>query len=285
MFRTHTLYWRKESLLIPVLEKWVIFFLFFSFVVLINHLGLDPVCPLGCAQVQSHANWRVKPEAVMEPLQQQAAQPGPPQPQNLAPLGMDAREKQGQQMREAQFLYAQKLVTQTLLSATPGRPSGSSSLGPLVRVPPATAVTQVFEGNSANSEPEEEEGGLEDDNGDDDIAEVAEKEAQAASKYSQGQKVACQDPRAAPISGLLPAPGLPPHGQQAQEDHTKDATKAPPAVSTAGQPGWNQDEQLKQVSLSHVGVIHLFFLKASQRGLWAARTKVCDSVCLVTLLQ
>ncbi|KAF6128851.1 AT-rich interaction domain 3B [Phyllostomus discolor] len=101
----------------------------------------------------------------MEPLQQQAAQPGPPQPPNLAPLGMDAREKQGQQMREAQFLYAQKLVTQTLLSATPGRPS---------------------------------------------------------------------------------APGLPPHGQQAQEDHTKDATKAPPTVSTAGQPGWNQDEQLKQ---------------------------------------
>ncbi|XP_045704637.1 AT-rich interactive domain-containing protein 3B [Phyllostomus hastatus] len=182
----------------------------------------------------------------MEPLQQQAAQPGPPQPPNLAPLGMDAREKQGQQMREAQFLYAQKLVTQTLLSATPGRPSGSSSLGPLVRVPPATAVTRVFEGNSANSEPEEEEGGLEDDDGDDDIAEVAEKEAQAASKYSQGQKVACQDPRAAPISGLLPAPGLPPHGQQAQEDHTKDATKAPPTVSTAGQPGWNQDEQLKQ---------------------------------------
>ncbi|KAM5338167.1 AT-rich interactive domain-containing protein 3B isoform 2-T2 [Glossophaga mutica] len=182
----------------------------------------------------------------MEPLQQQAAQPRPPQPPNLAPLGMDAREKQGQQMREAQFLYAQKLVTQTLLSATPGRPSGSSSLGPLVRVPPATAVTRVFEQNSANSEPEEEEGGLEDDDGDDDIAEVAEKEAQAASKYSQGQKVACQDSRAGPISGVLPAPGLLPHGQQAQEDHTKDATKAPPAVSTAGQPGWNQDEQLKQ---------------------------------------
>ncbi|XP_036902936.1 AT-rich interactive domain-containing protein 3B isoform X2 [Sturnira hondurensis] len=185
----------------------------------------------------------------MEPLQQQAAQPQPPQPPqppHPAPLGMDAREKQGQQMREAQFLYAQKLVTQTLLSATPGRPSGSSSLGPLVRVPPATAVTRVFERSSANSEPEEEEGGLEDDGGDDDIAEEAEKEARAASKYSQGQKVACQDPRVAPISGLLPAPGLPPHGQQAQEDHTKDHTKAPPAISTAGQPGWNQDEQLKQ---------------------------------------
>ncbi|XP_071078023.1 AT-rich interactive domain-containing protein 3B isoform X2 [Desmodus rotundus] len=183
----------------------------------------------------------------MEPRPQQAAQQRPPQPPTLAPPGMDAREKQGQQMGEAQFLYAQKLVTQTLLPATPGRPSGSSSLGPLVRVPPATAVTRVFERNSANSEPEEEEGGLEDDDdGDDDIAEVAEKEARAASKYSQGQKVACPDPRAAPTSGLLPAPGLPPRGQQAREDHTKDATKAPPAVSTAGQPGCSQDEQFKQ---------------------------------------
>ncbi|XP_054421165.1 AT-rich interactive domain-containing protein 3B [Pteronotus mesoamericanus] len=177
----------------------------------------------------------------MEPPQQP-----PPQPPNIAPLGMDAREKQGQQMREAQFLYAQKLVTQTLLSATPGRPAGSSSLGPLARVHPPTAVTRVFERNSANSEPEEEEGGLEDDDGDDDIADVAEKEARAASKYSQGQKVVCQDPRGAHVSGVLPAPGLPPHGQQAQEDHTKDATKAPPSVSGAGPPGWNQDEQLKQ---------------------------------------
>ncbi|XP_059513121.1 AT-rich interactive domain-containing protein 3B isoform X2 [Myotis daubentonii] len=178
----------------------------------------------------------------MEPLQQQPPQQQPP---NLAPLGMDAREKQGQQIREAQFLFAQKLVTQTLLSATPGRPSGSPSLGPLARVPPATAVTQVFERSNANSEPKEEEGGLEDEDGDDDIVE-AEKEAQAASKYFHGQKVARQDPRVAPKSGLLPAPGLPPHGQQAQEDHTKDAAKAPPSVSTAGQPGWDQDEHLKQ---------------------------------------
>ncbi|XP_036204610.1 AT-rich interactive domain-containing protein 3B isoform X1 [Myotis myotis] len=178
----------------------------------------------------------------MEPLQQQPPQQQPP---NLAPLGMDAREKQGQQIREAQFLFAQKLVTQTLLSATPGRPSGSPSLGPLARVPPATAVTRVFERSNANSEPKEEEGGFEDEDGDDDIVE-AEKEAQAASKYFHGQKVARQDPRVAPKSGLLPAPGLPPHGQQAQEDHTKDAAKAPPSVSTAGQPGWNQDEHLKQ---------------------------------------
>ncbi|XP_036124051.1 AT-rich interactive domain-containing protein 3B isoform X3 [Molossus molossus] len=178
----------------------------------------------------------------MEPLQQQPPQQQPP---NLALLGMDAREKQGQQIREDQFLYAQKLVTQTLLSATPGRPSGSPSLGPLARVPPATAVTQVFERSNMNSEPEEEEGGLEDEDGDDDIAEVAEKEAQAASKYFHGQKLARQDLRVAPKSGL-PAPGLPPHGQQAQEDHIKDAAKAPPSVSTAGRPGWNQDEQLKQ---------------------------------------
>lgn len=161
---------------------------------------------------------------------------------------MDAREKQGQHMRETQFLYAQKLVTQTLLSATPGRPSGSPALGPLARVPLATAVTRVFERSNVNSEPEEEEeeGGLEDEDGDDDIAEVAEKEVQAAAKYFHVQKVAHQDPRVAPISGLLPAPGLPLQGQQAQEDHTKDAAKAPPSVSAAGQAGWNLDEQLKQ---------------------------------------
>lgn len=104
----------------------------------------------------------------------------------------------------------------------------------------------MFERSNVNSEPEEEEGGLEDEDGDDDIAEVAEKEAQAASKYFHVQKTARQDPRAVPTSGLLPAPGVPAHGQQAQEDHTKDATKALPSVSTAGQPGWNLDEQLKQ---------------------------------------
>ncbi|EAW99328.1 AT-rich interaction domain 3B [Homo sapiens] len=184
----------------------------------------------------------------MEPLQQQQQQQQQQQKQpHLAPLQMDAREKQGQQMREAQFLYAQKLVTQpTLLSATAGRPSGSTPLGPLARVPPTAAVAQVFERGNMNSEPEEEDGGLEDEDGDDEVAEVAEKETQAASKYFHVQKVARQDPRVAPMSNLLPAPGLPPHGQQAKEDHTKDASKASPSVSTAGQPNWNLDEQLKQ---------------------------------------
>ncbi|XP_057581236.1 AT-rich interactive domain-containing protein 3B isoform X1 [Hippopotamus amphibius kiboko] len=186
----------------------------------------------------------------MEPLQPQQKQQQPqqpPPPPHLAPRQMDAREKQGQQMRETPFLYAQKLVTQqTHLSATPGRPSGSPALGPLGRVPPATAVGRVFERSKVNSETEEEEGGLEDEDGDDEVAEVAEKETQAASKYFHVQKVARQDPRAAPISGLLPVPGLPPHGQQAKEDHTKDASKASASVSTAGQPGWNLDEQLKQ---------------------------------------
>ncbi|XP_064336772.1 AT-rich interactive domain-containing protein 3B isoform X1 [Camelus dromedarius] len=185
----------------------------------------------------------------MEPLQprQKQQQPPPPPQPHVAPLRMDVREKQGQQMREAPLLYAQKLVTQqTLLSATPGRPSGNPTLGPLARVPPATAVARVFERSMVNSEPQEEEGSLEDEDGDDEVEEVAEKEAQAASKYFDVQKVARQDPRAAPVSGLLPAPGLPPHGQQAKEDHTKDASKASASVSTAGQPGWNLDEQLKQ---------------------------------------
>ncbi|XP_043778104.1 AT-rich interactive domain-containing protein 3B isoform X2 [Cervus elaphus] len=184
----------------------------------------------------------------MEPLRPQQKQPPPPpQPPHLAPLQMDAREKQGQQTRETPFLYAQKLVTQqTHLSATPGRPSGSPALGPSARVPPATAVARVFERSKVNSEPEEEEGGLEGEDGDDEVAEVAEKETQAASKYFHVQKVARQDPRAAPLPGLLPAPGLAPHGQQAKEDHTKDASKTSTSVSTAGQPGWNLDEQLKQ---------------------------------------
>lgn len=125
---------------------------------------------------------------------------------------------------------------------------------------------------------------MEDEDGDNDVAEVSEKEAQAASKYFHVQKVVRQDPRAAPVSGLLPAPGLPPHGQQAKEDHTKDASKAPPSASTAGQPSWNLDEQLKQVSLSGVGGGPLFFL-ASQRRVWTARARVCASVCLLALLQ
>ncbi|XP_066198827.1 AT-rich interactive domain-containing protein 3B isoform X2 [Saccopteryx leptura] len=187
----------------------------------------------------------MEPLPQQPPQQQQQQQQQQPAP-NLAPLGMDAREKQEQQMREAQFLYAQKLVTQTLLTATPGRPSGSPSLGPLARVPPATAVTRVFKRSNLNSEPEEEKGGLEDEDGDNGTAEVTEKEAQAASKYFHGQKVARQDPRAVPISGLLPVPGPPLHGQQAQEDHAKDTAKVPPSASTAGQPGWSQDEQLKQ---------------------------------------
>uniref|UniRef100_A0A2K6GU64 AT-rich interactive domain-containing protein 3 n=1 Tax=Propithecus coquereli TaxID=379532 RepID=A0A2K6GU64_PROCO len=179
----------------------------------------------------------------MEPLQQQQQQQQQQQKQpHLAPLQMDAREKQGQQTREIPFLYAQKPITQpTLLSPAPGRPSGSPALGPLARVPSATAVARVFEQGNVNSEPEEEEGGLEDDDGDDEVAEVTEKETQAASKYFHGQKAT-----RAPVSNLLPAPGLPLHGQQAKEDHTKDASKAPPSVPTAGQPGWNLDEQHKQ---------------------------------------
>ncbi|XP_057399558.1 AT-rich interactive domain-containing protein 3B isoform X2 [Balaenoptera acutorostrata] len=188
-----------------------------------------------------------QPQPQPQPPPQQPPPPPPPQPPHLAPLQMDAREKQVQQMRETPFLYAQKLVTQqTHLSATPGRPSGSPALGPLARVPPAPAVARVFERSKVNSEREEEEGVLEDEDGDDEVAEVAEKETQAASKYFHVQKVARQDPRAAPVSGLLPAPGLPPHGQQAKEDHTKDAPKASASVCTAGQPGWNPDEQLKQ---------------------------------------
>ncbi|KAL6081868.1 hypothetical protein STEG23_033331, partial [Scotinomys teguina] len=176
----------------------------------------------------------------MEPLQQQQKQP------HQAPLQMDAREKQHLQ-QTAQFLCAPKLGAQpSLLSVTPGRPSGSPVLGPLARVTPATPVTQVFEQSNVNSEPEEEEGGLEDEDGDDDVAEVAEKEAQAASRYFHVQKAARQEPRAAPMSSLLPAPGLPPQGQQTKEDHTKDTSKAPPPVPTAGQPNWNLDEQLKQ---------------------------------------
>jgi hypothetical protein len=112
-----------------------------------------------------------------------------------------------------------------------------------------------------NSEPEEEEG-LEDEDGDDDVAEVAENEAQAASKYFHVQKATRQEPRAAPMSSLLPAPGLPAQVQQAKEDHTKDASKAPPSVSSAGQSSWNLDEQLKQVSPSAMGS-HWVFLKAS----------------------
>nr|XP_048279507.1 AT-rich interactive domain-containing protein 3B [Myodes glareolus] len=177
----------------------------------------------------------------MEPLQQQQKQP------HQAPLQMDAREKQNLQTREAQLLYAPKLTTQpTLLSVTPGRPSGSPVLGPLARVTPATPVTQVFEQSSINSEPEEEEGGLEDEDGDDNVAEVAEKEAQAASKYFHVQKATRQDARAAPMSSLPLAPGLPLQGQQAKEDHTKDTSKAPPPIPTAGQSSWNLDEQLKQ---------------------------------------
>lgn len=203
----------------------------------------------------------------MEPLRPQQKQPPPPpQPPHLAPLQMDAREKQAQQMRESPFLYAQKLVTQqTHLSATPGRPSGSPALGPSARVPPATAVARVFERSKVNSEPEEEEGGLEGEDGDDEVAEVAEKETQAASKYFHVQKVARQDPRAAPLPGLLPAPGLAPHGQQAKEDHTKDASKTSASVSAAGQPGWNLDEQLKQVSLFCLGA-YFSPQKASQGG-------------------
>ncbi|XP_042524828.1 LOW QUALITY PROTEIN: AT-rich interactive domain-containing protein 3B [Dipodomys spectabilis] len=180
----------------------------------------------------------------MEPLHQQQ------KPQKLphsAPLQMDAREKQGTQMREAPFLYAQKLATQPpVLSAMPGRPPGSPALGPLARVPPVTPVARGFEQSSVNSEPEEEEGGLEDEDGDDDVAETAEKEAQAAAKYFHVQKATRQDPRAPPVLSLLPAPGLQHRYPQAKEDPTKDASTAPPSISTGGQPRWSLDEQLKQ---------------------------------------
>ncbi|XP_006866549.1 PREDICTED: AT-rich interactive domain-containing protein 3B [Chrysochloris asiatica] len=178
----------------------------------------------------------------MEPLHHQQKQKQLQKQSHLASLQMDAREKQGQQMRDTQFLYAQKLITQqTLLSATPGRPSATPTLGPLAKVPPTTAAPRVFERSNVNSEPEEEEG-LEDEDGDEEEAEVAEKEAQTASKYFPVQKAAHQDPRAAPLpTSLLPAPG-----PQTKEDHTKDASTTPPSVSTSGQPSWNLEEQLKQ---------------------------------------
>ena len=142
-------------------------------------------------------------------------------------------------------------------------------------------MARVFERSKVNSEPEEEEGGLEGEDGDDE-AEVAEKQTQAASKYFHVQKVARQDPRAAPLPGLLPAPGLAPHGQQAKEDHTKDASKTSTSVSVAGQPGWNLDEQLKQVSLSSWGLI-CSPERLAREGSWTAR--VCASLGLLSLLQ
>ncbi|XP_069910786.1 AT-rich interactive domain-containing protein 3B isoform X2 [Oryctolagus cuniculus] len=167
----------------------------------------------------------------MEPL------PPPPPPPPLAAPQMDARPPQGQQVREAQALYAHKLAAQpALLSATPGRPAGSPALAPSARGAPAPAAARAFE-HIVNSEAEEEEGGLADADGE---AE-AEKEAQAASRYFHVQKAARQEPRVAPASSVLPAPG-----HQARDDHTKDASRAPPALATAGQPSWNLDEQLKQ---------------------------------------
>ncbi|XP_027621963.1 AT-rich interactive domain-containing protein 3B isoform X5 [Tupaia chinensis] len=69
---------------------------------------------------------------------------------------------------------------------------------------------------------------------------------QVDTREKQGQqKAARQDPRVAPVSGLLPTPGLPAHGQ-AKEDHTKETSKAPPPVPAAGTPSWSLDEQLKQ---------------------------------------
>ncbi|XP_027621959.1 AT-rich interactive domain-containing protein 3B isoform X1 [Tupaia chinensis] len=216
----------------------IVFPLLLWFLSLTQGLGL--VCLQDCTRIQSHANWWVKLRPVMEPLQ-------PPQKQpHLAPLQVDTREKQGQQVREAPFLYSQKPAAQPpLLPVIPARPSGSPALGPVARAPPATAVARGLEGSNVNSEPEEEEGGLEDEDGDDEVGEVTEKEAQAASKYFHVQKAARQDPRVAPVSGLLPTPGLPAHGQ-AKEDHTKETSKAPPPVPAAGTPSWSLDEQLKQ---------------------------------------
>ncbi|XP_048225444.1 AT-rich interactive domain-containing protein 3B [Perognathus longimembris pacificus] len=183
----------------------------------------------------------------MEPLPQQQQQQKAQKLPHPAPSQMDAREKQGTQMREAPFLYAQKLATPPpVLPVMPGRPSGSPALGPLARVPPATPAARGFEQSSVNSEPEEEEGGVEDEDGDDDVAETAGKEAQAAATYFQVQKATRQDPRAPPVPSLLPAPGLPPPVPQVKEDPTKDVSPAPPSISTAGQPRWSLDEPLKQ---------------------------------------
>ncbi|XP_068927275.1 AT-rich interactive domain-containing protein 3B isoform X3 [Petaurus breviceps papuanus] len=201
--------------------------------------GVDPVCLLGRAHLPSHANRRLRLEALMEQLQKQQQQQ-----QHPAPLQMDSRERQERQMRENQLLYSQQLAAQQAsLTAASTKASGSPALGPLARIPPAMAASRVM-----NSEPdEEEEGGLEDEEGDGEDTEITEKEAQHSSKYFHMQKVTRHDPRATPMSNpaSLPAPALQ-RGLLIKEDHAKDASKAPPSVSAPGHPNWNLEEQLKQ---------------------------------------
>ncbi|KAK2097995.1 AT-rich interactive domain-containing protein 3B, partial [Saguinus oedipus] len=55
-------------------------------------------------------------------------------------------------------------------------------------VPATASAAQDFEWGNVNSEPEEEEGGLEDEDGDDEVSGVAEKETKAASKYFHMQQ-------------------------------------------------------------------------------------------------
>ncbi|XP_043845297.1 LOW QUALITY PROTEIN: AT-rich interactive domain-containing protein 3B [Dromiciops gliroides] len=174
-------------------------------------------------------------EALMEQLQKQ---------QHPAPVQMDSRERQERQMREAQLLYAQQLAAQQASLTSPStKASSSSALGQMARIPPATAASRVL-----NSEAdEEEEGLLEDEEGNGEEAEIPEKEAQRSSKYFHMQKVTRHDPRATPMSNPppLPAPGLQ-RGLHIKEDHAKDAPKASPSVSASGHPTWNLEEQLKQ---------------------------------------
>ncbi|XP_027714061.1 AT-rich interactive domain-containing protein 3B [Vombatus ursinus] len=174
-------------------------------------------------------------EALMEQLQkqqlqkQQQRQPAPPQ--------MDSRERQDRQMREAQLLCAQQLAAQQVSLTSPStKASGSPAVGPMARIPPAAAASQV-----TNSEADEDE------EGDGEDAEITEQEAQRSSKYFHMQKMTRHDPRATPMSNPppLPAPGLP-RGLHIQEDHAKDALKAPPSVSASGHPNWNLEERLKQ---------------------------------------
>ncbi|KAK2086140.1 hypothetical protein P7K49_035565, partial [Saguinus oedipus] len=195
--------------------------------------GLDPVCLVGCAQVQSHATPSVKLEAVIEPLATAAAATEAATPGS----SVDGCQREaGPAVESSSVLVCPKAGhTADPPFCHTWEAFWQHSLGSLSqRVPATAAVAQGFEPGNVNSEPEEEEGGLEDDDGDDEVAGVAEKETQAASKYFHVQQVARQDPRAAPMSNLLPAPGLPSHGQQSNEDHTKDASKASPSVSTAG---------------------------------------------------
>uniref|UniRef100_A0A7N4PFT6 AT-rich interactive domain-containing protein 3 n=1 Tax=Sarcophilus harrisii TaxID=9305 RepID=A0A7N4PFT6_SARHA len=164
-------------------------------------------------------------EALMEQLQKQQQPPPPP-----APLQMDSRERQERQMREAQLLYAQQLAAQQagLTSPAPKASGTAARLG--------------------SSEPdEEEEGGLEEEEGDGEDSEIPEKEAQRSSKYFHVQKVTRHDSRATPMANppLPLAPGLQ-RGLHIKEDHTREAPKAPPSVAASSHPNWNLEEPLPQ---------------------------------------